>query len=112
MDNTQPNERQAGALALAEAVRRRGREHRLGQARYARLLADTYGRPIARIAEMLDVALDALERILAVDGVFRCVECCHRFHRSCMRELTFEPQGIPIPCECSCPDPTDRRAPA
>lgn len=103
MDGLQHSQRDAGVLALAEAVRRRGREHRLGQARHARLLAETYQARSSRIAEMLDIDLATLERILGADGLYRCVECCHGFHRSCMGELNFEANGIAVPCECNCP---------
>ena len=103
MSEAQPSQREAGALAIAEAVRRRGREHRLGQARQARLLADTYQKTNARIAEMLDIEPATLGRILAIDGLHRCVECCHGFHRACMHEFNFEQNGLMIPCECGCP---------
>lgn len=102
MSEVKPNQRDAAALALAEAVRRRGREYRLGQARQALLLHETYSKPNIWIAEVLDIEPRILERILAIDGIYRCIECCHGFHRSCMHELSFEPNGIPISCECDC----------
>lgn len=100
MSGHQPNDRIAGAIEIAGAVRREARTSRQSQARYARLLADRYGWEPSRIAELLEIAPVTVTRLLAADEVHRCVECAFGFHRSCMRELNFE--GLPAPCECAC----------
>lgn len=100
MSSHQPNDRTAGAIEIAAAVRREARTSRHNQARYVRLLADRYGWAPRRIAELLEVAPATVARLLAADEERRCVECAFEFHRSCMRELNFE--GHPAPCQCNC----------
>lgn len=99
MSRHQPNDRTAGAIEIAGAVRREARTSRQNQARYARLLADRYEWQPDRIAELLEIAPGTVARLLAADGAHRCVECAFGFHRSCMRELNFEGRH---PCGCDC----------
>jgi len=100
MSITKPNDRSAGADEFASAVRRAARAARTGQARTAQVLFDNYGWEMARISEQLDIAPGAVVRLLAFDGVRRCVECSFAFHRSCMGDLSTDSYGDARPCEC------------
>jgi hypothetical protein len=83
-------------------VRREARTSRQSQARLARLLADSYGFDKHRIAEMLDVEIATVARVLSAEGVTRCVECAFGVHRSCMGEFDIEIDGQPTRCACEC----------
>ena len=102
MSGPQPTDRSAGASEIAEAVRREARTSRLSQARLARLLSDSYGFEQHRIAEMLDIPIATVARVLSADGITRCVDCAFGVHRSCMGELNFGIGGQSDGCACEC----------
>ena len=102
MSVLQPNDGTDGATQIAEAVRREARRSRVSQARYAQLLFDHYDWEPARIAEALEITTDLVVRLLAADGVARCVECSFSLHRSCMGEFNFDLEGMTAPCGCEC----------
>ncbi|WP_141651294.1 hypothetical protein [Microbacterium sp. 3J1] len=102
MSGLQPNHGSDGANQIAEAIRREARKSRVSQARYAQLVFDRYGWEPVRIAEALEVTTDLVVRLLAADGVVRCVECCFNLHGSCMGELNFDLEGMSAPCGCGC----------
>jgi len=100
VNECQPSDRIAGATEIVGAVRRTARVVRAGQARIARLLADGYGWEVERIAESLDVDCSVVGRLLAADGIRRCVDCSFALHRSCMGALETGIDGAQVPCEC------------
>lgn len=100
MSDIQPNQRSAGATEITDAARRAARTARSGQARIAQLLADSYGWEVSRIAENLDITTNAVTRLLAADGVHRCVECSFGVHRSCMGAMSTDAYGAARACEC------------
>lgn len=102
MSGLQPNHGSDGANQIADAIRREARKSRLSQARYAELVFDRYGWEPARIAEALEIATELVVRLLAADGVARCVECSFGLHSSCMGELNFDLEGVAVPCACEC----------
>ncbi|MGW9269822.1 hypothetical protein [Microbacterium sp. NPDC055599] len=102
MSDTQPNHRTAGATEIAGAVRRTARTTRSGQARIAQLLFDRYGWEVDRIAEDLDIDMAAATRLLAADGIHRCVECAFAFHRACLGELDVGVDDASRLCKCEC----------
>lgn len=104
MSALQPNDRTAGANAIASVIRREARIARKHQAQHARLLSDSYGFEQTRIAEMLEIPLQAVARLLAADGIHRCADCAFGLHSSCMGPLDFDHEGRPTPCQCACPD--------
>lgn len=97
MSDDQPRDRSEGAYELAGAVRRAARTARSGQARTVRLLVDNYGWGVERVAEALEVAPATIDRVLAVDGRPRCVDCSFGLHRSCIRR---DESDRPCLCEC------------
>lgn len=101
MDDSQPNHRDATGRAFAEVVRKQGRAHREAVTRYARLYYDTLGWEKARIQEALEIDSRTVDRILAADGVLRCVDCAFGLHRACTGYFAVAVGDI-IPCECSC----------
>ncbi|EYT59766.1 hypothetical protein [Microbacterium sp. UCD-TDU] len=102
MSGLQPNHGSDGANQIAEAIRREARTSRVSQARYAQLVFDRYGWEPARIAEALEITTDLVVRLIAADGVARCVECSFGLHSSCMGELNFDLEGTIAPCGCGC----------
>ncbi|MGN7948524.1 hypothetical protein ACTJKH_07245 [Microbacterium sp. 22215] len=66
----------------------------------AQLLADSYGWEVRRIAEELDITTGEAYRLLAADGVHRCIDCSFGVHRSCMGGLSTDAYGAARPCEC------------
>lgn len=102
MSGLQPNHRSDGANQIADAIRREARKSRVSQARYAQLVFDRYGWEPDRIAEALEITTDLVARLLAADGVARCVECSFGLHHSCMQEMNFDLSGTAAPCACEC----------
>lgn len=102
MSGLQPNHGPDGANQIADAIRREARKSRVSQARYAQLVFDRYGWEPARIAEALEITTDRVVRLLAADGVARCVECSFGLHSSCMGGLNFDLGGMAAPCACEC----------
>ncbi|GAA1152940.1 hypothetical protein MOX01_00460 [Microbacterium oxydans] len=102
MSGLQPNHGSDGANQIAEAIRREARRSRVSQARYAQLVFDRYRWEPDHIAEALEITTSLVVRLLATDGVARCVECSFGLHSSCMGELNFDLEGMSAPCCCGC----------
>lgn len=98
MAYTSSDRRAVGAREIAGAVRREARHAREGQVRTARLLYDSYGWDIDRIAHELDLEPATVARFLAADGIRRCVDCAFGLHNSCLGDI-----GMEGPCECDHP---------
>lgn len=95
MEHTSSDRRAAGAHEIAGAVRREARHARTGQVRTARLLYDSYGWDIDRIAHELDLEAATVARFLAADGIRRCVDCAFGLHSCCLGDIGMEER-----CEC------------
>ena len=98
MDTEEPNFTDEAGELHTEIIRRHAREHRHSQREMARILDDR-GWPHARICEQLEINLDTLARMLAVDGLHRCTECAFGYHASCLT-AEISPDGRMVQCEC------------
>jgi hypothetical protein len=58
-----------------------------------------------RIMAELEITAELLDRILAVDGVVRCVECAFDRCTSCMQSMRDDRTSRLLPCECDCTTP-------
>ncbi|MFJ6652814.1 hypothetical protein ACIQLJ_08475 [Microbacterium sp. NPDC091313] len=89
---------EAGELH-AVIVRRKARELRSDLRRMAQIY-DRRNWADSRICDALDVDLDTLTRLLALDGRLRCTECAFGLHPHC--DLIYSDGRDMTPCECFC----------
>lgn len=83
----------------AAIVRREAADHRRTVRRLAQNL-DQRRWEHARIAEYLDMSLQQLGRILAVDGRSVCTDCVFEMHHHCLGVMQH-PSGAVADCECT-----------
>ncbi len=101
MGPDEPNQKDDAGEMHAEIIRRRAREHRLAQRRFARILADR-GWSISRISEALDTRTETVARLVAPDGHLICTECIFERHDNCLIETWHDAAVSFTSCECSC----------
>lgn len=99
MGSDKPNHNDHAGELHGEIIRVKAQELRTSQRDLA-LIYHQRGWEPANICRALDVDLDTLERLLAVDGRLRCTECAFARHDSCSH---FYSDHINIVrCECYC----------
>ncbi len=99
MGSDEPNENDEAGELHAEIVRMKARELRADQRRMASIY-DARGWSPARICGSLDIDLDTLARLLAVDGRILCTECAFGRHLFC--DLFYADAAQTTSCECYC----------
>lgn len=100
MGSDNPNHHDQAAELHAGIVRRLAREHRKRTRDYVIIYADRDMEP-NRIAELLDVDLDVVNRALTVDGRRSCPECVYGRHITC-EGYHYHDALYVVACECSC----------
>ena len=104
MGSDNPTHRSAAVQALGAAARRAAREFRRSVRRDAEAFRNA-GFDDDRIASELELDAQTLRRLLAVDGVTRCVECAFELHSGCLGALVDDRTGAILGCGCSCTSP-------
>lgn len=102
MGSDNPTHRSAAVQALGAAARRAGREYRRSLRRDAEAFRNA-GVSDERIIAELQIDADRLGRLLAVDGITRCIECVFDLHESCMITMLDDRTDRIVACECTCP---------
>ncbi len=101
MGSDNPTDRNDAVTALGEAARQRGRVYRRSVRRDAEAFRN------ARVGDdriMAELGVDAerLERLLAADGVDRCVDCAFDLCDMCTGSWPDDRTGRTVRCQCEC----------